>query len=130
MLTKPRVVGGIILIAIGLLILVIFLYFVLPFQPDMLTMWAWIMLATSMLVAGLGISSGFGIRETLAAVLFGLLGSIVFFVPLPANVGELVWVLWLFFLVCLLWGYNKYKKRGKSSPKTTLAREPHDAFGA
>jgi hypothetical protein len=128
-LTKPRVVGGIILIAVGLLALVIFLKFILPFQPDMLTIWAWIMLVTSILGAGMGIFSGFSILEIVAAVLFLLLTSLIFFIPFPANIGELVWPLWLLFLACLFWIYNKYKKRNKNPPKTALAGEAHDAFG-
>jgi len=48
-------------------------------------------------------------------IVFGLLYSIIFFVPFPLNLGELIWPAGLLFLALLLLLYKKKKKNKKTN---------------
>ena len=91
---------------------VITLFFkLIPFSPsDKFTIWLWSVLAASMFAFAMSIILNLNIKKTMAGIVFMLCYSLIFFVPFPLNLGDLVFPAGLLLLVLLMWIYKKHKE--------------------
>lgn len=101
---------SIVFIVAGFIILTIFFYFI-PFSiEDRFTIWLWMILAGSMFGLAIFTVLGFKIKKALGVMVFVIFWSLIYFAPIPTDIQELVWAVWLFLLVSLLWVHKKYKE--------------------
>jgi len=106
-----RAILALIFIIAGFSVLIFFFAFI-PFSPsDMLTIWLWSLLPSSMFGIAILIllNVRLEVKKVAGGIIFILLYSLIFFVPLPFEIRELVWGAWLLFLFLLIWGYKKYQ---------------------
>jgi hypothetical protein len=107
---RSKLIMSFIFIIAGFSVMTTFFYFV-PFSPsDKFTIWLWSVLATSMFAFAMSIILNFNIKKTMAGIVFMLCYSLIFFVPFPLNLGELIWPAGLLLLVLLMWIYKKTQR--------------------
>lgn len=108
-IASSKEILSIIFILMGFLLATVFFKFI-PFSPsDIFTIWLWTMLVAFMFGFAIFIFFGFNLKQTVGAIIFILFYSLIFFIPLPLDIRELIWALWLFFLVFCVWIYKRYR---------------------
>ena len=114
-----KTIAGAMFIIVGFFILTIFFHFI-PFSPtDKLTIWVWIMLAVSMFGLGVSIFLGFNIKKAIVVLAFVVFWTLIFLIPFPGSVQELIWAVWLFFPFYLLYIYKKYQESRRKHVHST-----------
>ena len=112
---------GFVFIAAGLSVLFVFLNLI-PFSPDdIFTIWLWALLAVCMFGAAVFVllNARLNVKKLVGGVMLILVYSLIFFVPLPFEVRELVWGAWLLFLFLLIWGYKKFQETKRKNLSST-----------